>query len=311
MPRKIMKLPMAMFLAAALIATAMPAEGSAGKTRPSGSGGGGSRASGATRGATGAAGATRGYGSGTASGRARWGYHRWRPYYHHRWYPGYAGLHYWSWGWPYLYGSWCGYPGACFPYRPVIVMRSTGDDPGAVETDVKPRKAAVFVDGSEVGQARDFNGNWDILFLEPGDRTLEFRYPGYMSLRVVVGIESGGYYRIKKRLTKGEGEDPRSMEPPPPEKEQPGRQRAAPADKAVVTQGLLRIEATPRDAAVYLDGEFLAGAGELARLHGALPVALGRHVVEVVRPGYVAESREIVVEEKGATKVVIDLVAEE
>ena len=44
---------------------------------------------------------------------------------------------------------------------------------------------------------------------------------------------------------------------------------------------------------VYLDGEFLASASELARLHGALPVARGRHVVEVLRPGFLTETREV------------------
>jgi hypothetical protein len=304
MPRKIMKVPLVMLLAAALTAAALPADGSARKTRPGSSGGSGARASSGSRSGSGAAAATRGYGSGRATGRATWGYHGHHSYYGYPWYAGYAGLYYWNWGWPYLYGSWCGYPGACFPYRTIYVLNTKGVDPGAVETDVKPKKSTVLVDGVEIGQARDFNGSWDILFLEPGDRALEFRYPGYMTLRIVLGVESGGYYRIKQRLTEGEGEDPRSMDLPPPE-EKPE------ATRAVVEQGLLRIVATPKDAAVYLDGEFLAGAGELARLHGALPVAIGRHVVEVVRPGYIAEKSEIVVEGEGATKVVIDLAAAE
>ncbi len=307
MPRKIVQLSFVVLLAAALTAASLPAGASAGKSRPGGSGG---RASGGSRSASGAASATRGYGSGTATGRATWGHRHYRPYYGYRWYPGYAGLYYWHWGWPYLYGSWCGYPGACFPYRPIYVLTAGGEDPGAVETDVKPRKSTVLVDGVEVGQARDFNGNWDILFLEPGDRALEFRHPGYMTLRVVLEVESGGYYRVRQRLAKGEGVDPRSVDLPVPEERQQLKP-AAPAERAAVEQGLLRIMATPRDAAVYLDGEFLAGAGELARLHGALPVATGRHVVEVVRPGYVAEKLEIVVRGEEAAKVVIDLVAEE
>lgn len=56
---------------------------------------------------------------------------------------------------------------------------------------------------------------------------------------------------------------------------------------------MLRLRVSPPDAAVYLDGEFLARADELARLHGAIPVAAGLHVVEVVRPGFEGETREI------------------
>jgi hypothetical protein len=299
-----------MVMAAALAAAAIPANASAEKTRPGKSGGSGAAMRSATRGKSGSARITRGYSSGRATGRATYGYHRLRPYHRYGWYVGYPGLYYWHWGWPYLFGDWCWYPGSCFPYRAIYVLEGKGADPGAVETDVKPKRAAVVVDGVEVGQARDFNGNWDILFLKPGDRSIEFRAPGYMNLRIVLDIESGGYYRIKERLAKGEGEDPRSMDLPPPE-ERAEAERAAPSERAALEQGLLRIEATPRDAAVYLDGEFLAGAGELARLHGALPVAPGRHIVEVVRPGYLGETREVVVDLEGTAKVIIDLAAEE
>jgi hypothetical protein len=47
---------------------------------------------------------------------------------------------------------------------------------------------------------------------------------------------------------------------------------------------LLIVDATPRDADVYLDGRRLGAAGELVAL--ALPVAPGHHVVHVVAPGY-------------------------
>ena len=58
----------------------------------------------------------------------------------------------------------------------------------------------------------------------------------------------------------------------------------------MLKRGLLRLEVHPADAAVYLDGEFLARADELNRLHGAIPVAQGVHAVEVVRPGYVGQT---------------------
>jgi hypothetical protein len=62
----------------------------------------------------------------------------------------------------------------------------------------------------------------------------------------------------------------------------------------------------PEDAAVYLDGEYLGMAGELGRLHGAIPVATGTHRLEVVRPGYAGDVRMIDV--NGQDVAAIDLV---
>jgi hypothetical protein len=51
----------------------------------------------------------------------------------------------------------------------------------------------------------------------------------------------------------------------------------------------------------------LGTAQELARLHGALPVALGRHVVEIVRPGFGSRRLEVDVTEAGTARVELRL----
>ena len=66
--------------------------------------------------------------------------------------------------------------------------------------------------------------------------------------------------------------------------------------RAPLPRGFLSFSVEPRDAVVYLDGEFLAEGGELARLHGALAVAAGDHRVQVVRPGYRSMTRDVTVE---------------
>jgi hypothetical protein len=309
-------------LAATVLLSTLPSMASAKRTRPSS---GSARAGSGQRSSTGSAGVTRGTGSGRASGRATYGYHgrgRWPGYgygygygyqhYPYYWYLGYPGLFYWRWGWPWLYDGWCGYPGQCNPtvYQ-VLRLRS---DPGVVETDVKPKRAEVVVDGEVVGEARDYNGNWDLLFLQPGLREIRFRAPGYMTLTLWMEVEPGGYLRIKERLAQGEGEDPRSMSKPPEQEKQPATAAAAEESGpttgppvSTIRQGLLRIKASPPDAAVYLDGEYLARADELERMHGALPVAQGRHLVEAVRPGYAGESIEIVVGGDEPSEIRLDL----
>jgi hypothetical protein len=277
-------------LVAALALAVDAANAGAGRTRPGGSGG----ASGAPP-QRAAGRATYGYGGGHYGHHGHhYGYYGHGPYYGGHYYlHAYAA---WPWGW------WYGSP----PYR--TVWRGVDPEvPGGIETDVQPKKAEVRLDGSFVGQARDYNGRWDVLWVEPGEHVLEFVKDGYMTLRVYLEVSPGTHVRIAERLQQGEGVDPRSTERPPAAPATPP-ERATREDRSPLRRGLLRLGVAPSDAAVYLDGEFLARAGELARLHGALPVAEGLHTVEVVRPGYESRTVEIEVLEHEPTR--IDIVLE-
>jgi len=138
---------------------------------------------------------------------------------------------------------------------------------------------------------------------------VEFARDGHMTLRRHLDVRAGMHVRIVEELQKGEGIDPRSSTATPAVPETPAASRAPaatttttgvrtdveriPPSRGSLARGMLRISVEPADAAVYLDGEFLARAGELSRLHGALPVARGVHTVEVVRPGYESRAVEI------------------
>ncbi len=211
-----------------------------------------------------------------------YGHHR--PYYssHYSWGVHYAGRPYAGFGVWVPMSAYVVAPAGYRTYRP---------SSAAVETDVRPKRAQVRVDGQLVGQARDFNGPWDLLLLRPGVHMLELSAPGHMSLEIALDAERGGYYHIRESLLKGSGKDPRSSENVPTVA---GSPREPPQGR--LTAGRLHLHIEPADAAVYLDGEFLARAGELTRLHGALSVALGEHTVEVTRPGYVNETRVLIVE---------------
>jgi hypothetical protein len=202
----------------------------------------------------------------------------------------------------------------------VYVLDGKRTGPGTVEIDVRPRKATVRLDGENVGRAKDYNGSWNVLVLEPGRYLLELERDGYRTLQIPLEVESAAHYHILERLEEGEGLDPRSAtwEDVAAAEAEAGASGDAGAEGSleletrrspVLSRGFLRLEVTPRDAAVYLDGEFLASGDELSRLHGALAVAGGEHVVEVVRPGY--ETRRIEVLVEGDEPVVVRVALEE
>ena len=230
-----------------------------------------------------------------------------------------------GWGWPYR-----GWYGPLYPL-PYGYVRTVPGNWTGIELRVHPRKATVRVDGETVGQARDFNSDYNPLWLQPGRHVLELGYPDYMTLRVAFKARVGGYYTLRYDLVEGHGVDPRSdkVAPLPAEGPEPsggGQPGGGPGDgggpggsvngggNAGATwyddgpdHGRLQIQAGPPDAVVYLGGQFLGRADELARLHGPIPVKQGKHRVEVVRPGYA--SRTVVVDVQGteATMVRVDL----
>jgi hypothetical protein len=167
-----------------------------------------------------------------------------------------------------------------------VDLDSDRQAPAFVETDVRPKKASVRLDGEDVGRAKDYNGSWDRLLVSGGTHVLEFAAPGYKTLRMRIDARPGRTYRIQRDLVEGEGDDPRSVNLSMP----PSAPGPAPSSvgegAAGLARGFLRIEVGPSDAAVYLDGEFLGSGRELASLHGAIAVAEGEHRVDVMHPSF-------------------------
>lgn len=247
------------------------------------------------------------YGHGYGHGHGYYPDYPYYPYYPTWGYP-YYGDAYWgygsSWslgigfGWPYW-----GYGGYWAPYAPypyVVAPAAEPVGPAGVEIDVAPRNARVFWNGEDVGRAKEYDGRWDRLRVGAGRQVLEIRADGYKTLRVVLDAEAGRAYRLEYALEKGEGIDPRSQDPAA--MPAPGNARAADdaAPGAPLDKGFLRLTVKPADAAVYLDGEYFARAEEIARLRGAIPLVVGEHRIEVVRPGFA--SRTVLVNvDRGAT----------
>jgi hypothetical protein len=60
-----------------------------------------------------------------------------------------------------------------------------------VDTDVSPETAEVYLDGTRIGQADDFDGFPDYLYLEPGKYVLEFRHPSYETIHKEIEVREG------------------------------------------------------------------------------------------------------------------------
>ncbi|MBI3448847.1 MAG: PEGA domain-containing protein [Acidobacteria bacterium] len=236
------------------------------------------------------------WGFGVGWGWSSWGYYGYNPWYYPAYYPGYG----------------YGYPASRYGYP----TDSDGPTAAAVELHISPRKASVKVDGYDVGQARDFNSSYTPLFITPGDHTLELSYPDHQVLRLRVHSAAGEALDLRYDLADGEGVDPRSetaevgVPAPPaasydasttPPSNPPARESSR------LKTGSIRIRVEPKDAAVYLDGEFLGMADELGNLHGALAIAAGDHTLEAVRPGYRTQSVSVTIAPAGSETVKLSL----
>lgn len=255
--------------------------------------------------------------------------HRVRSYYprSHGWYLG--------WG-PYLGGSWGGYWGGYWdPYwygprggYPPAYPRG-GERYGALDTDLSPERAEVWIDGRKVGLADDFDGFPSYLWLEEGTYDVVFYLPGYTTLSRQYSIYPGLVIDVEDRLERGEAVHPLDLGPPSherrderlrrdrerregleagsPEPEARGALRSDDWLDARGEPGRLRLRIEPADASIYLDGRFVGTGNDLARLRAGLLIDSGRHTLEVVRPGFGSVEREVEIEQGEETELSIEL----
>ncbi len=244
-----------------------------------------------------------------------WYYPYWPSYYY--------GAYYSNYGWgPYGYyggGYGGGYGGADYSYR-------TGGDGAAVRLLVDPEKTKVYVDGYYAGVADDFDGMFQRLYLAPGRHELALKLEGYRTHKMLVYVSPGQTLKIEHDLAKGTGaetyedltggrgagdepnerpgyrddddndvndEFDRLPAPAPRGGDEPNRPDAS----------RLRLDVRPSDASVYLDGQFQGSAGEL----GELILAPGSHRVEVVRPGFRTEERDVQLKPGSSRMITIEL----
>jgi hypothetical protein len=248
------------------------------------------------------------------------------PYYGYHHYPysrygGYVGLY-----WPWFYGTWY-WPGY-YPYYgygyggPVYAYSDPGEGLGALDLDVRPGKAEVWINGQFIGLCDRYDGFPSYLWLPEGTYDVVLYKEGFETLARQYTIYPGLIIDVEDSMRPGQATRPEDLVTPSTERRderlRANRERRLEAQRTQVGSaagtldaraepGLLSVRITPQDASVYLDGRFLGSAAELAGLHSGLMVDAGEHRLEVVRPGYDAEEVEFEIEAGEEVAVEVDL----
>ena len=208
-----------------------------------------------------------------------------------------------------------------------------------LRVNVKPKEAAVYVDGFFAGKVSEFDGSLQRLHVLPGEHEIVVYLEGYRSLKQHLYLGPSVTRTITgalEKLSPGEAQEPEPkpsedardrFEPPneatrmpPPRQPAPPRAptqprdprtqplppapaRPEPADESRFASLSIRIR--PGGGEVLIDGERWEGAGTDERL--IVQVTEGHHVIEVERDGYERFRTEIDVRRGETTPVNISL----
>jgi hypothetical protein len=203
-------------------------------------------------------------------------------------------------------------------FSPAGRARIAGPRLAVVETEIRPKRTRLFLDGRLIGVAKDFRGSWGYLYLRPGKYRLEARLGGYRTAVFEIEADDLCVFRLKHRMARLPGipkEGPLASSIPSwqvqrvfgPAGEQPSRTSARVRGQAGPDPSLrpdfgsrtpsraeersrdvgaaIRVEIEPAAASVYLDGSFVGTAAELEGMVEPLAVAPGSHLIQVLAPG--------------------------
>lgn len=262
------------------------------------------------------AGTGHGSGGGYYPGYPGWGggyYPGWGGGYYPGW--GWGGYYYPGWGWSYwwpysAYGWYGGYWSYPWGWGGGTVTHYVEQESASVRVLVDPAEARVYVDGYYSGTVDDYDGLFQRLRLSPGRHEIAFKLEGYKTHRVRVYATPSHTLKLSYELERGQGETFENLAGDVPEREvrrerEPREEELALSEERAgeAAAGRLRLFVEPEDASVYVDGAF-RGTGREA---SSLSVRPGRHRIEVVRPGYRTDEREVEVAPGEPTELTISL----
>lgn len=149
---------------------------------------------------------------------------------------------------------------------------------GAIDCDVMPEEASIYIDGKYIGIADQFDGWPRYLYIQEGRYNITFSLEGYESLSMNVEVVPNRIIRIKEKMNRI----------PPSQYVEEKKEKIE-----IKKRGQISFKVQPDEAVVYLDGKFLITAEEIYRLHSPLQIDEGKHIIEVLCPGYENFKKEI------------------
>ena len=172
------------------------------------------------------------------------------------------------------------------------------------------------MDGYYAGMVDDFDGLFQRLNVSPGRHEIMLKLEGYKTHRMKVYVAPESTLKLHYDMEKGRA---RPFEDLAEER----RRRRSSAASASRTDRWTRARAArrrsdehgrrgrpaleltvrPDDASVYVDGAFRGSAREAS----ALQLPPGRHRIEVVRPGYRTDEREVEITPGETTELTVEL----
>jgi hypothetical protein len=246
---------------------------------------------------------------------------------------------YYGWGWPHYWGCgpywhwgpfWHGY------WRASQVFAGAGPDVAVVDADIRPERARLYLDGSFIGIADDFDGYPDYLFLKPGKYVLEAQLGGFSTESIEIEAKADQWYSLNFKLQRrpGERKEKRSETPVRPKpvtrifepkvapEPAPAKHRAGPdlslrpdiagrvdvkREPVVEQAATLQLRVSPGNASVYVDGAFLATGMGLSRMGRPVTLTAGQHTLEVLAPGHAPVKKTIMATPGKTLELVIEL----
>jgi len=212
-----------------------------------------------------------------------------------------------------------------------------GPDLAIVSIKVRPKNARVYLDDRFVGRARYLDGTPGYLYLEPGAYRLELRFDGYRTVVVELDATAGCKFAIKHYMERIKGEpkkgkadgfgkgkpfervfspvqeDEETMAPATAHGPDPSLRldlslgSGRMGDQEMSVWASLRLRVHPTSASVSIDGDFVATGWELGQMENPLAMTPGTHLIEVDAPGFIKETRDIVLDESETLELVISL----
>jgi hypothetical protein len=197
---------------------------------------------------------------------------------------------------------WWPYPAYPHWYYPVYDTRA--DVRLQVEPEEEVEGATVYVDGFYAGVVDDFDGMFQSLPLTPGGHTIAVYLEGYRTIRHNLYLSPGASFKLRatmERLAAGETSERPELAPPvpappagsyqtpvtPPKTRPPQDEARSPEAPGF---GTLDIHVQPANADVTIDGQRWVSSDEG---HFVVQVPIGKHRVEVSKPGYRRFTTEI------------------